>query len=157
MQNFILLSTFLLWFKEYAISMNSFKKKYNFIYLSYLFINPSLVIADQCPSPEIIKERKISRAYEWTIDERRSLDDVLSVEKLYSVRIKNKGEFIACYYSGSKNLLRLDGTSLKKECVVKKKSGNWDFSENGEQVCKEENLNLCHYEIHCEESSENND
>jgi len=137
--------------------MNSFKKKYNLICLFCFFINSGLVIADQCPSPEIIKDREISREYEWTIDERRSLNDVLSVEKLYSVRIKNKGEFIACYYSGSKNLLRLDGAPVKKECVVNEKSGSWESSENGEQVCKEEDLNLCHYEIHCEESNENND
>lgn len=137
--------------------MNSFKKKFNFICLLCFFINSGPAIADQCPTVEIIKERKISRDYEWTIDERRSLDDVLSVEKLYSVRIKNKGEFIACYYSGSKNLLRLDGTSLKKECVLNKTSGRWEFSENGEQVCKEEDLNLCHYEINCEGLNEDND
>lgn len=119
-------------------------------------MNSSLVIAAQCPGPEIIKQRKISRDYDWTIDERRSLEDVLSVKKLYSVRIKNKGEFIACYYSDTKSLLRLDGSSLKKECVINKKSGSWIFSENGEQVCKEEDLNLCVYEIHCDESSENN-
>jgi len=115
------------------------------------------VVADQCPLAEIVKERKISRDYEWTIDERRSLDDVLSVEKLYSVRIKNKGEFIACYYSGDKNLVRLDGSSLKKGCLVNKKSGAWEGAENGEQICKEEDLNLCVYEIHCNESEENID
>ena len=68
--------------------------------LLWVFLNTGLVKADHCPSPETIKERKISRDYEWTIDERRTLDDVLAVEKLYSVRIKNQGEFIACYYSG---------------------------------------------------------
>lgn len=137
--------------------MNCFKKKYNFIFLLCFFINSNLAIADQCPTAEIVKERKISRDYEWMIDERRSLDDVLSVEKLYSVRIKNKGEFIACYYSGEKNLVRLDGSSLKKDCVVNKKSGNWEEAENGEQVCKEEDLNLCVYEIHCKKSEENID
>jgi hypothetical protein len=136
--------------------MNAFKKKYNLIYLLCLSINCEIVSADQCPTPEVIKERKILQDIEWTIDERRSLDDVLAVEKLYSVRIKNKGEFIACYYSGSKNLLRLDGSSFNEGCVVNKKSGRWEHSENGEQVCKEEDLNLCHYEIHCEKSSENN-
>ena len=130
--------------------MNSFKNNYNFICFLWLSISPVLVIADQCPSPEIIKERKISRDYEWTINEKRSLDDVLSVEKLYSVRIKNKGEFVACYYSGSKNLLRLDGSPIEEECVINKSSGSWEFLENGEQICKEEDLNLCQYEIHCE-------
>lgn len=129
--------------------MNLFKKKYNLICLLYLFIYSSLVLAEQCPSAETVKERKISRDYEWSIDERRSLDDVLSVEKLYSVRIKNKGEFIACYYSSNKNLLRLDGAPLDKDCTINEKSGVWESSENGEQVCKEEDLNLCVYEIHC--------
>ena len=134
--------------------MNACKKNYNFICLLCIFISPGLAIADQCPSAEIIKDRKISRDYEWTINERLSLDDVLAVENLYSVRIKNKGEFVACYYSGSKNLLRLDGASLKKGCVVNRTSGSWEFLENGEQVCKGENLNLCHYEINCEKSNE---
>jgi hypothetical protein len=107
-------------------------------------------MADQCPSAEIVKERKISQEYDWTIDERRSLEDVLAVEKLYSVRIKNRGEFIACYYSSDNQLLRLDGAALKKGCLINKKSGNWQGSENEEQVCKEEDLSLCIYEIHCE-------
>jgi len=106
-------------------------------------------MADQCPTPELIKDRKISRDYEWTIDERRSLDDVLSVEKLYSVRIKNKGEFIACYYSGSKSLLRLDGKPLKENCLVDKNKGSWETTVDGEQVCKEADLMLCVYDINC--------
>ncbi len=104
--------------------------KYSFFIL--LLISPIQLFADQCPTPEIIKDRKISRDYEWTIDERRTLDDVLSVEKLYSVRIKNNGEFIACYYSGSRNLLRLDGKPLKEACVVNNYSGSWELAENGE-------------------------
>ncbi len=137
--------------------MNLFKKKYNLICLLCFFANPCLVNADQCPSAETVKERNISRDYDWSIDERRTLDDVLSVEKMYSIRIKNKGEFIACYYSGGKNLLRLDGVPLKKDCVVNKKSGNWEVAENGEQICKEEDLKLCVYEIHCKETEENID
>ncbi len=115
------------------------------------------MFADQCPSVQIIKERNISRDYEWTIDERRSLEDVLSVKKLYSVRIKKKGEFIACHYSGENNLLRLDGKPIGTNCRVQKESSNWKMSENGEYVCKEEDINLCIYEIHCEEENQNND
>jgi hypothetical protein len=131
--------------------MNLFKKKYNLICFLYFLTNSNFGLADQCPSAEIVKERKISREYDWSIDERRSLDDVLSVEKLYSVRIKNNGEFVACYYTGSKKLLRLDGASIKEGCIVNQKSGSWQLSENGEQVCKEQDLNLCIYEIHCNE------
>jgi len=141
-----------IWF----LRMNLLKIKYNFIYFFSLFLYSNLVIADQCPSAQIIKERKISREYEWTIDERRSLEDVLSVKKLYSVRIKNKGEFIACHYSGDKNLLRLDGKPVENNCIVRKKSSNWQMSENGEFVCKDEDLNLCIYEIHCEQEEQKN-
>lgn len=110
--------------------------------------------ADQCPTPEKIKDRDISRDYDWTIDERRTLEDVLSVEKLYSVRIKNKGEFVACYYSGSKHLLRLDGKPLKQPCKLNSVSPSWDLSENAEQICNEDNLGLCEYEMECEAFNE---
>lgn len=130
--------------------MNCFSRNYNFISIFLFFININVVNADQCPSAQIVKERKISREYDWSIDERRSLEDVLAVEKLYSVRIKNRGEFVACYYSGNDQLLRLDGASLEKECLIKNKSGNWIKAENGERICKEEDLSQCIYEIHCE-------
>ena len=132
--------------------MNFLKLKYNLICLLCFFINSNLVMADQCPSAEIIKKRQISQAYDWSIDERLSLDDLFTVKKLYSVRIKNKGEFVACSYSGAKNTIRLDGAALSKECMVTKTSGLWELSENGEQVCKEDDLNLCVYEIHCEKT-----
>jgi hypothetical protein len=125
--------------------------KYRRICLIILLISAEPLVADQCPTPEKIKERKISRDYDWTIDERRTLEDVLSVEKLYSVRIKNKAEYIACYYSGSKGLLRLDGKPLKQPCRVSDISGRWQLTENGEQVCKEEDLGLCKYDIKCGE------
>ena len=115
-------------------------------------MNINTAIADHCPSAEIVKERKISRTYDWSIDERRSLDDVFAVKKLYSVRIKNQGEFVACYYTGNKRLLRLDGTALEKNCVINSKSGDWIKSENGEQICKEFDLSQCIYEIHCEKA-----
>lgn len=109
-------------------------------------------MAEQCPSPEKIKERKINRDYEWTIGERRTLEDVLSVEKLYSVRIKNEAEYVACYYSGSKSLLRLDGKPLKQPCIISGISGRWELTNSNEYVCKEDDLALCEYDIKCEES-----
>jgi hypothetical protein len=137
--------------------MNLLYKKYNLIYLLSLLLFSNFVIADHCPSAKIVKERNISREYDWSIDERRSLEDVLSVEKLYSVRIKNKGEFIACYYSGEKSLLRLDGAPIGKDCLIKKQSGNWLEAENNEQVCQEDDLNLCVYEINCSDDVESDD
>lgn len=106
-------------------------------------------MADQCPSAETVKERKISREYDWSIDERRSLEDVLAVEKLYSVRIKNRGEFVACYYTSNNRLLRLDGAAIEENCIINKKSGDWVELENQEQVCKELDLSQCIYEMDC--------
>ncbi len=123
--------------------------KYRYIYFIILSIIPSFLLADQCPTPEKIKERNISREYDWTINERRTLKDVLSVEKLYSVRINNKAEYIACYYSGSRSLLRLDGKPLKQPCSVKEISGRWKLTENDEQICLEDDLGKCEYDMKC--------
>jgi hypothetical protein len=130
--------------------MNCFSKNYNFISIIFFFLNINIAIADQCPSAETVKERKISREYDWSIDERQTLEDVLAVEKLYSVRIKNRGEFVACYYTSNNRSLRLDGTGIEENCTINKKSGDWIESENGEQVCKEPDLSQCIYEMHCE-------
>lgn len=129
--------------------MNCFSKNYNFISILFFFLNINIATADQCPSAETVIERKISREYDWSIDEKRSLEDVLAVEKLYSVSIMNRGEFVACYYMSKNRSLRLDGTAIEENCIINKKSGNWIDSEGGEQVCKELDLNKCIYEIHC--------
>lgn len=125
--------------------------KYRYIYSVMLLVYSGLLFAEQCPTPDKIKARNISREYDWTINERRTLEDVLSVEKLYSVRIKNKAEYIACSYSGGRGLLRLDGKPLKQSCLVAEISGRWKSIENGEQICVEEDLGKCEYAIKCEE------
>lgn len=124
---------------------------YRHIYFIILSISPSLLFADQCPTPEMIKERNISREYDWTINERRTLEDVLSVEKLYSIRIRNEAEYIACYYTSSRGLLRLDGKPLKQYCRVNDVSGRWESIENGEKICLEDELGKCEYEMKCED------
>ncbi|GJM04814.1 MAG: hypothetical protein DHS20C09_08050 [marine bacterium B5-7] len=133
--------------------MNSLDK-YQCICFIILSISTSLLFADVCPTPEKIKERNISRDYDWTINERRTLEDVLSVEKLYSVRINNKAEYIACYYSGSRSLLRLDGKPLKQPCRVKVISGRWELTENDEQICLEDDLGKCEYGMTCDDDKD---
>lgn len=132
--------------------MNPLSRNFNFIFLFILFINFNAVMADECPSAKTVKERKISRDYDWSIDERRSLEDVLSVEELYSVRIKNRGEFIACYYTNENGLLRLDGAPLEKNCAIKVQSGNWIETEKSEKICKEKDVSACAFEIQCEKT-----
>ena len=104
--------------------------------------------ADVCPSPEIVRERGISREYEWTINERQTLEDVLAVEKLYSVRIKNKGEFVACYYYTSKQRpMRLDAKPLKANCSVTRYSDNWEAPDGLELVCRDDDVYQCRFAI----------
>ena len=113
--------------------------------------------ADVCPSPEIVRERKISREYEWTINERRTLEDVLAVEKLYSVRIKNKGEFVACYYTSKQRSMRLDAKPLKADCSVTHYSNNWEAPSGLELVCRDDDVYQCQFAILCDETKSNSD
>lgn len=123
-----------------------------FIGLGFFYSQPAS--ADRCPSPDIIKDRKISREYAWLIDERRSLEDVLIVERLYSVRIKNKGEFASCYYSADQHLLQMDARPLKPGCIVIEYGGKWKVVNSAEKVCAEEDVYQCQYAIYCDESSD---
>jgi hypothetical protein len=95
------------------------------------------VFADRCPTPEEIRERKISQDYEWTVDDRVTLDGLLSVKQLYAVRIKNNGEFISCNYSTDRRLISLDGLPNKGRCLIMTSVGEWHGTENGEWVCQE--------------------
>lgn len=113
---------------------------------------PRTLLADRCPSPDIIKDRKISRQYAWLIDERRTLEDVLAVEKLYSVRIKNEGEFATCYYTTSKQLLEMDAKPLREGCTVIEYKGTWESVNRYEKVCAEEDVYQCQYAIYCDET-----
>ena len=134
--------------------MNILKRNNNLIFCLLFSLSIDVAVADQCPSAKIVKERKISRDYEWTIDERRTLEEVLSVEKLYSVRIKNQGEYVACSYTRKNGLIRLDGAAKKSHCLIMKQSGSWIYSGNGEQICTEKELNLCQFNVICESDAE---
>ncbi len=125
---------------------------FRFMLLCLASFVSSSVYADKCPAPDIIVERKISREYEWTIDERRTLEDVLAVEKLYSVRIKNNGEFIACYYATGKTLLRMDAKPMKTGCVVIEYGGKWSQVDAAERVCAEADSYDCQFAIYCDET-----
>ena len=112
---------------------------------------PSLIYADSCPSVQIVKDRKISRAYAWYIDERRTLEDVLAVEKLYSARLKNNGEYVRCYYSGNGRLLEMDAWPLKAGCSIVEFKGEWEASDEQESVCNEEDVSMCQFALYCDE------
>ena len=119
-----------------------------------LLLITSLVLADTCPAPQTVKDRKISRVYAWYIDERRTLDDVLAVEKLYSVRLKNNGEYVSCYYSGNGLLLEMDAWPLKAGCSVVEHKGVWRTISEEERVCDEQDMAACQFAIYCDERTD---
>ncbi|MEM6998576.1 MAG: hypothetical protein AAF419_01900 [Pseudomonadota bacterium] len=107
--------------------------------------------ADQCPTVDMIKERKISREYEWWIEERRSLEEILSVQKLYSVRIKEKGKFVSCHYQADKLLIAMEAAPIKAHCTVTQYKGDWKNVNEIETVCTETDPFACLFAIYCDE------
>ena len=112
------------------------------------------VFADSCPSAETVKDRNISRVYAWYIDERRTLEDVLAVERLYSARLKNNGEYVRCYYSGNGRLLEMDAWPLESDCSVVEYEGDWQPVNKDELVCVNEDMSLCKFAIYCDQRTE---
>lgn len=114
-----------------------------------IFMVTGNVCADRCPTPDEVRERKISQDYEWTVDDRVTLDGLLSVKQLYAVRIKDNGRFVSCNYSTEKRLISLDGLPNKGECSIVTSVGEWHGTENGELVCQEKDSTQCHFQFEC--------
>lgn len=129
-------------------------RKFNLLLAIAVLSSSSVVLADTCPAPETVKDRKISRVYAWYVDERRTLDDVLAVEKLYSVRVKNNGEYVSCYYSGSGRLLEMDAWPLKTGCSIVEYKGEWQTINEEERVCNAEDMTTCQFAIYCDERTQ---
>ena len=110
---------------------------------------PVVSMADTCPSVAEIIERNISKKYEWTVEENTSLDDVLSVNRLYAVRILEQGDYVSCFYATRKWPLKLDAKPETRNCTVEKTGGDWQETETGNLVCLEKNLFDCTFRISC--------
>lgn len=107
--------------------------------------------AETCPPVADIIERKISNLYEWTVEEGTTLDDLLSVNLLFSVRIHNNGEFVSCRYTTKKWPVKLDAKPEVSGCRVITTDGKWEETASGQQVCREKNLFACEFLITCDE------
>ena len=114
----------------------------------YVFVIP-VAVADNCPTPDEVRERKISENYEWTVDERVSLENILSVKRLIAVRIINDGEYMSCKYTTEKQLVVLYGLPKSDKCVINISSGEWISTDTGERVCQEKNITLCLFDVEC--------
>lgn len=116
-----------------------------------LVLISSYTLAETCPAPSEIKARDISKNYDWSVEESITLEELVNVEALFGVRIKNKNQYIACYYRGKEKVIRLDGLPLGKNCRVYHESTNWQVTEKHEWFCNAEDKYQCIYEKKCSE------
>ena len=119
-----------------------------------LLLSVSGIHAEVCPVPEQIRDRKISKEYDWSVEENTTLKELLAVKQLYSVRIMHNGEDISCRYTTGKWPVRLDGQPVSGKCKVVSESGEWSSTESGELVCNEEDVTKCGFKLECEDHSE---
>ncbi len=103
-----------------------------------------------CPSIELIKSRKISKDFDWTVSDKTTLKQVLNVSELIDVSIENHGEFIGCIYKSDNEMVRLDAKPITVDCLVITSSLNWLMNENGQSVCNENNKMQCKFEVSCQ-------
>ena len=119
-----------------------------------LFFQP-LSLADQCPTPEQVRERSISRAYDWSVGEDVTLDMLLEISGLDKVSLQNHGEFVSCHYYSAQIPVRMDGVATADNCLVTEASGEWFPLPDGTLVCNEIDPENCQFQIECfQESSE---
>ena len=102
-----------------------------------------------CPSAMDVRYRLIPESFEWTVDEGITLEDVISVTRLFAVSIENHGEFISCKYDYDKGFLKLDGLPKKDNCRIASVSGKWLDAGNGKLICDEEDAARCSFRIEC--------
>ncbi|NKB37262.1 MAG: hypothetical protein GKR93_08840 [Gammaproteobacteria bacterium] len=105
--------------------------------------------AERCATPQEVKERLISPDYDWSVSEGVTLEEILSVEKLYAASIENYGEFIACSYEAKQKYIRMDGVPKESSCAIQTASDNWFSSEAGKSVCEEDDVTLCRFNHGC--------
>jgi len=117
--------------------------------VSVLLIAAPSVSADRCATADEIRDRKISNAYEWTVDDGVTLNDLLSVKRFFAVSVENDGEFVSCKYENDKQFLKLDGLPKKEKCSVIASSGQWLTTGTGRVVCNEKDVENCLFDIEC--------
>jgi hypothetical protein len=126
--------------------------KYHAILLILLLCINSESRGDSCPSPDKIRHRDLSKQYEWTVDEKTSLKDLLSVKKLYAVRIMDHGSYVSCHYTTDKWPIKLDVVPAQGECTFSHHKGEWKSTESGQDVCMEKNAGKCEFTYTCKQT-----
>jgi hypothetical protein len=117
--------------------------------LFLLFFHMLDVSSETCPTPEKIRERNISKQYEWTVQEGVTLDNLLSVQRLYAVRIINFDDYISCRYTTGKWPVKLDGKPVNNKCHLLPDAGEWRSTDSGSLVCQEKDPVQCGFSMDC--------
>jgi hypothetical protein len=123
---------------------------YKYVIMLFLFYLP-LVFAETCPTSEQIRDRKISKLFAWTVEEDVSLDELLSVQQLYAVRIINFDEYISCRYTTRQWPVRLDGKPEIEKCRISPEAGVWNSTDSGALVCQEKDVAKCGFKLECDD------
>jgi hypothetical protein len=108
--------------------------------------------ADICPTAEEVRDKKISRNYDWAVTENTTLEELLSVKELYSVRIMDYDAYVSCRYTSMKWPVTLDGNPLESTCRIEPDAGEWTSTDSGDLVCREKDVTKCGFKIECRES-----
>lgn len=131
------------------VDMNTGHKSGCFLLIALLMYSIA-ARAETCPAVSEIVERQISNLYIWTVEEGTTLDDLLSVNRLFSVRIHDHGRFVSCRYTAKKWPVKLDAMPEVNGCNVIQTDGDWKEIEAGELVCRDKNLFACKFRISCD-------
>jgi len=108
--------------------------------------------ADVCPTAEEVRDKKISRNYDWAVTENTTLKELLSVKELYAVRIMDYDAYVSCRYTTIKWPVTLDGSPLKSTCKIEPDAGEWTSTNSGDLVCREKEVTECGFRMECSES-----
>jgi hypothetical protein len=114
-----------------------------------LVVFPEMLLAGNCPDPEIIRLRELPRELEWTVDGQTTLEELLAVKSLYAVRISNYGEYVTCHYTTYQWPVKLDAKPVRAGCLILPDAGRWTSTDSGQLVCREEDVNRCGFRFEC--------
>lgn len=123
----------------------------------FVLLFTSNVIADSCPTPEEIRDRTISKQYEWTVDENTTLKELLAVKQLYAVRIMDYGDYVSCRYSTKQWPVTLDGKPKGRDCELTPLAGEWTSTDSGHLVCREKEVTQCGFKFDCKDTAGDQD
>lgn len=119
------------------------------MFMALLLIINTECRGDSCPSADKVRSHKLPQKYEWTVDEHTTLQNLLSVKKLYAVRIMDQGAYVSCHYTTDKWPVKLDVAPSSGACKTVSHDGKWKDTDSGQVVCLEKDVSKCTFSFEC--------